>query len=149
MDDIPYHQVPDGTTVQTRLVERVRTLFLKNLTTFLPFGELNTLALKYEDYKLALTDELLQRVFGNAKLTQPLRDDLDDSIVSGYISGQDLADRFPDEETDGEYWIRSGTAGFSIDAADHFYMPERYTDPFDNETTLEFNQNYDLRGGPV
>ncbi|MDF0645957.1 MAG: SpvB/TcaC N-terminal domain-containing protein [Nitrospira sp.] len=142
--EIPYHQVADGTSIQKRLVERLRTLFFeRNLTTFLPLGELNSLALKYEDYKLALTDDLLDAVFG-ATLMQSARHDLDDPAVGGYISGQALSARFPNETTDGEYWIRSGTARFSNDAAEHFYLPERYVDPFGHVTTLLFDQTYDL-----
>ena len=35
--------------------------------------------------------------------------------------------------------MRSGIAGFATDAADHFYLPERYTDPFDQVTTLAYD----------
>ena len=61
--------------------------------------------------------------------------------VSGYLSGADLAGalRFPAAEPAGQYWIRSGIAGFAPDAAQHFYLPERYTDPFGNVTTLEYD----------
>ncbi|BFU96282.1 MAG: RHS repeat-associated core domain-containing protein [Nitrospira sp.] len=142
--DIPYQQVPDETSVQKRLVERVRTLFFdEGLMTFLPLGELNGLALKYEDYKLALTEDLLDAVYGD-KLTPPVRGDLADSASSGYMSGQSLSDRFPNETTDGEYWIRSGTAGFAGRAAAHFCLPERYADSFGKVTTLAFDQAYHL-----
>lgn len=95
------------------------------------------LAAQYEDYKLALTDALLDAVFKDAsghKLDLPTeggistRAKLDSPKVSGY---QRLAT--------GEYWIRSGIAGFSDKAAEHFYLPERYTDPFDNTTTLKYD----------
>ncbi len=144
VESLAYHELPDTAQVQKRLVEKVRTLFFKeDLSTFLPLGHLNTLALKYEDYKLALTDDLLNAVFGT-KLTQPVQNDLDNPIISGYMSGQPLRARFPNETTEEEYWIRSGIAGFANDAADHFYLPEKYKDPFDNETTIAFDQNYDL-----
>jgi hypothetical protein len=45
----------------------------------------------------------------------------------------------PPAELADQYWIRSGIAGFAPDAAQHFYLPERYTDPFDNTTTLEYD----------
>ncbi|MFO0699252.1 MAG: RHS repeat-associated core domain-containing protein [Nitrospira sp.] len=64
---------------------------------------------------------------------------LRDPFVSGYLSGNDLAQRFPDTDTTGQYWIRSGIAGFANDAAQHFYLPERYTDPFGNVTSLEYD----------
>ncbi|SLM48752.1 RHS repeat-associated core domain-containing protein [Nitrospira japonica] len=142
--EIPYHQVADGTSIQKRLIERLRTLFFEtDLATFLPLGGLNSLALKYEDYKLALTDDLLEAVFGT-KLAQLAWDGLKDVTMSGYISGQPLGARFPNEAIDGEYWVRSGTAAFSDDAAEHFYLPERYADPFGHVTTLLFDRTYDL-----
>ena len=61
---------------------------------------------------------------------------------AGYLSGADLVARFapiPAAELAGQYWIRSGIAGFAPDAAQHFYLPERYTDPFGNVTTLEYD----------
>lgn len=144
VEDIAYYELPDRTLSQKRLVEKVRTLFFdSDLTNSLPLGQLNTLALKYEDYKLALTDDLLDAVLGT-KLTQPVQADLDNPSISGYMSGKTLSARFPKETTDGEHWIRSGTAGFANDAADHFYLPEKFIDPFDNETTIAFDRGYDL-----
>lgn len=67
------------------------------------------------------------------------RDKLNNPTVSGYLSGPVLAGRFKDIDTTGQYWIRSGIAGFAPDAAHHFYLPERYTDPFGNVTTLEYD----------
>ena len=40
-----------------------------------------------------------------------------------------------------QWWMRSGVAGFADDAAEHFYLPERYTDPFGNTTTLSTTIN--------
>ena len=60
--------------------------------------------------------------------------------VSGYLSGAAAALLgSPGTDTDGQYWIRSGIAGFAPDAAQHFYLPEQYTDPFGNVTTLEYD----------
>ena len=61
------------------------------------------------------------------------------AAVSGYLSGATLAARFPGAGTDGQYWIRSGIAGFAPDAAQHFFMPERFTDSFGDVTTLEYD----------
>jgi hypothetical protein len=41
-------------------------------------------------------------------------------------------------------WAFSMHAGFAPDAATHFYRPERYTDVFNNVTTLEYDGRYDL-----
>lgn len=131
-EEIPYQQLPDRTTLQKRLVERVRMLyFAENLTDALPFGQLNRLALPYETYKIALTEDLLEAVLGDKLSTIPLANALDEG---GYH-------QFDTEP--GLWWIRSGIAGFQSDAAAHFYLPERYTDPFGAVTTLTFDQ-YDL-----
>ena len=57
---------------------------------------------------------------------------LNDPARSGYVR---LADR------PGEYWIRSGIAGFASDAHRHYFLPERYTDAFDATTTLTYDRH--------
>jgi len=142
--EISYHQLPNRNTPQKRLVEHARSLFFKDdgavLSNPLPLGRLGRLGLSYENYKLAMMEDLLGSVFG-AKLGADERGNLLNPLVSGYLSGTALATRFPGINTTGQYWIRSGIAGFEPDAAQHFYLPERYTDPFGNVTTLQ----YDLR----
>jgi len=142
VEEIGYHEFPNRTTPEKRLVEWVRMLYFSDdLQTSLPWGELNHLGLPYENYQLALTNELLDAVFKPEHLTPEVRTNLDNADLSGYLSGTTLAERFPDIDTSGQYWIRSGIAGFAPDAAEHFYLPERYTDPFGQTTTLV----YDLR----
>ncbi|MEI6706020.1 MAG: SpvB/TcaC N-terminal domain-containing protein [Methylococcales bacterium] len=154
--DIPYQQIPNRTNSEKRLVEHARTLFFaENLTDPLPFREHGRLGLTYEAYKLALTDSLLETIFQKNKLDEIIdnitnttaRNKLNDPASSGYLSGAKLTTRFasiPAAELTGQYWIRSGIAGFANDATQHFYLPERYTDPFDNVTTLEYDGKYDL-----
>jgi RHS repeat-associated protein len=138
--EIPYHVLPNGNIPQKRLVEWVRMLYFSaDLQNPLPWGELNHLGLPYETYKLALTDELLAEILTPDRLTLAVRQDLENADVSGYLSGATLAARFPDLDASGQYWIRSGIAGFAEDAAQHFYLPECYTDPFGNTTTLEYD----------
>lgn len=142
--EIPYHRLNDGTR-QKRLVEWARTLFFNDdLQTPLPLNQLNALGLPYETYKLALTAELLRAVFAEKLDDDEAQARLADAQTSGYLSGADLASRFSGVDTTGQYWIRSGVAGFAEGAAQHFYLPERYTDPFGNITTLEYDTNYDL-----
>ncbi len=145
--EIPYHQVPDG-SLQQRLVEHVRTIYLADDLTPLPVKKLGRLGLKYEDYKLALTDDLLTKVF-DAKLSDSLqgvtaKDRIADATTSGYMSGAALVARLAPLDTTGQYWIRSGIAGFPANADQHFYIPERYTDPFGNVTTVNFDPTYHL-----
>ena len=56
---------------------------------------------------------------------------------SGYLTGAELAVFGPN--TAGQYWMCSGVAGFNADAPKHFYLPECYTDPFGNLTTLTYD----------
>jgi RHS repeat-associated protein len=139
---IPYQQVPDG-TLQQRLIELVRTIYLDDNLSPLAVMKLGRLGLKYEDYKLALTTDLLTPIFGT-KLDQQIRgstvhDRLDNPQISGYLSGQALVDRFKPLPTAGEYWIQSGTVEYDPTA---FYLPKSYTNPFGNVTRINFDSTY-------
>jgi RHS repeat-associated protein len=125
--DLAYHEIPNRNDFQKRIVEQVRMLFFnQDLTNPLELGTLNSLGLPFETYTLALTEQLLTAVFGD-KLTS-VRGELDNAGKSGY-----------QKDGDGHYWIRSGIAGFSAEADQHFFLPERYTDPFGNTTTLDYD----------
>jgi RHS repeat-associated protein len=150
VDDLSYHELPDRAKPQKRLVEHTRTLFFNDdLSGHLPLGKLSRLGLPYEQYKLALTNDLITAIFGtklNNVITASIGkalDQLNSPKTSGYLSGSLLAKLFG-SPSPGEYWIRSGTAGFASDAPQHFYLPERYTDPFDNVTTLAYDDKYNL-----
>ncbi len=144
---LEYHEIPDGKTPQKRLVEHARTLYFADAPTEtsnflkkpLQLGEIGRLGLLYEQYKLALTDTLLTDIFAD-KLTPDIQGTMSDSKICGYLSSTD-----PDASrvgiATGQYWIRSGIAGFAPDADLHFYLPERYTDPFGNETQLTFDDD--------
>jgi YD repeat-containing protein len=94
--------------------------------------------LPYESYKLALSDDILSLVFKD-KLTLLVKTALSDKKTSGYLSGNELSTRFGGEAVPGQYWMCAGVAGFAPDAAQDFYLPERYTDPFGNVTTLDYD----------
>ncbi len=159
---LEYHEHADLTPPpkpQKRLVEHARALYFDDAsdsvapTVALAFGKHGPRGLKFEDYKLALTDTLLDAVFQRRDAAGALiedklalaiepgvsaRDLLADATRSGYVAGTQI-----EASLAGQYWMRSGTARFENDAALRFYLPERYIDPFGNETTLEFD-NYDL-----
>lgn len=156
VEPLAYHERASGGP-QKRLVEHVRTLYFDDAgdtappTDPLPFGQHGPRGLKYEDYKLALTDDLLDAVFQrhdahglDALLAHELepgataRSKLDEPrapgsayLKSGYILGTAI-----DASLAGQYWMRSGIAGFS---AASFFLPDRYFDPFDNVTTLQYD----------
>jgi RHS repeat-associated protein len=134
-----YHELPEGATKQKRIVEHVRILYFNNdLQTPLPFGIHNFLALLYETYKLALTATLLQATLGSKLSTLKINNaETHDALLHRILPAGGYHFK------DNAWWIRSGIAGFNSDAATHFYLPEKYTDPFGNETTLDFDA-YDL-----
>lgn len=140
MEEIPYHELPNRISPQKRCIEHSRILyFADDLENPLPWGSQGKLGLPYETYTLALTSALISEVFKPGQLTPEVLLDLNEAQKSGYLSGTPLQERFPDITTMGQYWIRSGIAGFQADAARHFYLPERYTDPFGNTTVLQFD----------
>jgi RHS repeat-associated protein len=157
VSEIPYHQFQAPVGATKRLVEHARTLFFaEDLVKPLELGDHGRLGLTYEAYKLALTDALLNAIFIDAatainKLDQVVDGDgvttarkkLNQANISGYLSGAELNTRFttipPNNDLAGQYWMRSGVAGFAPDAAAHYFLPEKYTDPFGNVTTLEYD----------
>jgi len=153
---LEYHEQPRPVLAgqpnpQKRLVDLTRTCYFDDAsdtaapTQALAFGKHGPRGLKYEDYSLALTTELLTPIFG-AKLQESIdgtsaQQKLDSVAASGYLSGAALAQRFAPIDTTGEYWMCSGVAGFESTAASHFFLPERYTDSFGNLTRVA----YDIR----
>jgi RHS repeat-associated protein len=159
VDAIAYHELPDTSTKQKRLVEHTRTLFFKDdpnaagsLEEPLELGRIGRLGLPYERYTLAMTGALLDAVFSDGqenKLDAPVEGNvtaralLADASRTGYLSGADLTGRFatiPAAALAGQYWIRTGVAGFEPDAAAHFYLPERFQDPFGKITTVKYDE---------
>jgi hypothetical protein len=62
--EISYEIAPDQSKTQKRLIEKVRILYRKNdLSGPSAVGELESLALPYESYKLALTANLARVTF--------------------------------------------------------------------------------------
>jgi RHS repeat-associated protein len=121
--EISYEVQPTPNVVQKRLVERDRILYLRNdLSDPLPLGELESLALPFEAYRLAFTPGLLERVYG---------DRINDKVLAeegGYI------------QQDGLWWIPSGRTLFD---PDHFYLPIQTIDPFGQTYTTTYD-TYDL-----
>ena len=142
-----YHLQPADDSARKRLVEHARTLWLAapadapRPSVPLPFGKHDARALKYEDYKLALTDSLLAAVFETR-----LQDEVDPAVTaadvladraqSGYVPGTAI-----DDTLAGQYWMCSGVAGFgsdvAYDARNAFWLPVEYRDAFDNLTTVD------------
>ncbi len=151
-----YHEQAQSVATR-RVVAHSRTLFFRDdprdtaryLQAPYPLGTIGPLGLVYEQYKLALTETSLTRVFTASQLAQQTMNggtvhaELRDPTRCGYVDGtlfygSGTTTAVLATATD-EYWMRSGVAGFASNAPQHFFLPERYTDAFGNPTTLTFD----------
>ncbi|MDH6584479.1 RHS repeat-associated protein [Streptomyces sp. SAI-133] len=115
-----------------RLIEHTRALYRRDdLSGPLPTGVLEPLGLPYESYRLAFSDGLLSELY---------RDRVSDGIMceGGYV------------RHDHGWWIPTGRVRYSppdLDEADfarqHFFLPQRFLDPFGATTTVAYDA-YDL-----
>ena len=148
--EIPYEDVHAtgvaGNAPHRRLIEHMRTLFRRNdLTGPLPLGELQSLALPYEQYRLAFTQGLAQQIY------------VDSGKLSANALNAVLADegKYVHSEGDTDWWIPSGRMFYSpvstdtaarelVYARQHFFLPHRYRDPFHtNAISTESFVTYD------
>jgi RHS repeat-associated protein len=164
-DEIEYEE-PLGNGKQRRLIERVRTYYRpddlggaqNDAMALLPLGELERLALPGESYKLAFTPGLLTNVFQRPRPGQQPENLLPvpASVLQADVPGGQVTDRggYVDLDGDDHWWVPSGRAFYSSDAGDdaaaelaqaaqHFFLPRRFRDPF-GVTTSVTNDAYDL-----
>ena len=123
---IDYEQDPTPMRIEKRLIEHVRTYYRRNnLSGSLPLGELQSLALPFESYKLAFTPGLVSEVYGLRATDAMLANE----------------GRYVYTEGDANRWIPSGQIFYSSNSDDtdaqeltyarqHFFLPHRYRDPF-------------------
>lgn len=143
--EIQYEQTADDLTRQKRLIEHVRTLYRKDdLTTLLPLGELEPLALPGESYQLAFTPELARKIYVDSGKLSQAELNLVLAKEGGYVH----------TGGDNGWWIPSGRMFYSPDSGDssaqelteaatHFFIPRRYQDPFGIDSFVEYDR-YDL-----
>ncbi|MCA9905042.1 MAG: toxin, partial [Anaerolineae bacterium] len=136
--EIAYHELPDRSKHQHRLIEHVRTYYRSNgLSQELPLEEMDTLGLPYETYQLAFTSDHATTIF-DSFATNMVRTE------GGYVQ----------IENDNNWWIPSGRIYYSPNVLDgpsdentyanaHFYLPQRYHDAFDAFTRVTYGE-YDL-----
>lgn len=162
-DQVPYEAPATGNPCR-RPIEWLRTLYRRdNLSGLLPLGDLQPLALPGESYKLAFTPGLLTQVFQRPRAAQPVEPLLLDPAAvldgqagnrGGYLRSQTMkADgRFPATDADDHWWIPSGQSFFTTNPLDdaatklaqarqHFFLPRRYRDPFDQDAFVDFDVN--------
>jgi RHS repeat-associated protein len=138
---IPYETTPTPGTVQRRLIEQRRTLFRDNgLNGPLALGVMQSMALPYENYKLAFTPGLVAQVFGGRATNAMLAND------GCYVHSQG----------DANWWVPSGRVFYIAAPAatpaqeltyarQHFFQPCRFRDPFHTaQVNTETFVQYDL-----
>lgn len=131
---ISFDQVP-GSGVVKRLIAHTRTYFrLDDLSTPAPLGTLESRAIPYERLTLAMTDGLVSAAYGS-KVNNSLLSDVG---------------RYVHSEGDQQWWVPAGKVFFSPDpdataaeelthARDHFFLPQRFRDPFHSPTASTEN----------
>jgi RHS repeat-associated protein len=161
--EVTYESEPTGSECR-RAIERQRTLYRRDdLTGLLPLGQLESLGLAGESYRLAVTPGLITHVFQRPQAGQSPEALLPDPTLvlggqggdqGGYVRSQDLKgdNRFPADDPDDHWWIPSGRSYFSASPNDdaatelgqavaHFFLARRYRDPFGYDTTIDFDTN--------
>ncbi len=100
--EIAYETQPDAQKANKRLIEWLRTLYRKNdLSAFSPLGEVNSMALPGESYKLALTPGLLDILHTKASRAE----------LTALLLGPEA--QYRDLDGKGEFWIPSGQIFYS------------------------------------
>ncbi|SOE87375.1 RHS repeat-associated core domain-containing protein [Burkholderia sp. YR290] len=136
---IKYEDAPDGSS-QKRALKHSRTLFLKDdLSGPLVLGQMQSLGLTYETYRLTFTPTLLAALYGTRVTPAFLTE-------GAYIRSDDFkaAGIFPLSDQSGERWRHAGRAQYPAAAANVFYMPDGFLDPFGNATSVAYYADYQL-----
>jgi RHS repeat-associated protein len=118
--------------VEKKAINVTRTLYAADATpaTALSLGTIESLAIPYQQYHLAITDDMLSHANwynGLITATSML------TTEGGYLREADIS-QFSSTSTT-RYWLPSGTATY--DTA-HFYTPTAYTDPWGQTTTVTY-----------
>ncbi|WP_438017764.1 SpvB/TcaC N-terminal domain-containing protein [Sorangium sp. So ce315] len=125
-DDLPYEGEPTGLAPQRRLIQRMQQVFYKDdLTGPSPLGEVESLALPYARYELALTPGLVSEIVqGSGQLSATAFDPAVLLSEGHYV------------QRDGGYWTASGHLIF--DPA-RFYLPVEAVDPFGAHSSVTYD----------
>jgi RHS repeat-associated protein len=138
-----------------RLIEHVRTVYRRDdLSGLLPPGQLETLALPGQVYKLAFTPGLLARVYKRKLGDAPEENLLPDAAAVLGGKGGDQGG-YVDADADGRWWIPSERLFYSTtadvgapattaaaelaEARQHFFNYRKFTDAFDRDTTADYD----------
>lgn len=137
---LPYHGDFTGNQPAKRVIEHVRTLYTNNTASSpLPLYKMQSGAIVHEKYKLAFTTQLVERIYGG-RVTQAMLED-GQYRRSGTLKSDGL---FPATDPDDNWWTPSGTAGYPANPAEHFFLAERFIDPFGHISRVFYDSKYHL-----
>ncbi|MFZ0594325.1 MAG: SpvB/TcaC N-terminal domain-containing protein, partial [Bryobacteraceae bacterium] len=158
-NEIQYEATATGRR-QRRLIKQSRTLYRSDdLQNALPLGTVESLALPFASYKLALTPGLLTTIYQRPHAGAPAENLLPDppgvlKAKGGYVltDDQKTLGLFPASDPGGEWWISSGQIFYSPGTSDtaalelttaqlHFFLGRRYQDAFGNSTTVTYDSH--------
>jgi RHS repeat-associated protein len=141
---ISYRSTPRPGRSEKRLVARARTLYRANdLEALLPDGIVQALALPGESFTLTLSGELLELLAEKAPPAE-----LAALLTTRHAGYRDL-------DGDGTFWSPSSRVYYAPEpqasareeltvALRHFFLPQRYRDPFGHDTVVSYDHPYDL-----
>ena len=132
------YQVAATNGVQKRLIEHVKTKYLKDDLNPLDFEFFDTIGLPFEGYQLAYAPDLVKDIYTKQDGTE-LR--ADNEFVSDFI---EVKGKY--SNIDGNLWIRSGITHFKVNAGeaisnvrDRFFSPLAFEDPFGAKTSVIYD----------
>lgn len=140
--EIEYHIAATNGT-QKRLIEHVKTKYLKDNLTPLEFGVFDTIGLPFEYYQLAYTPDLVTDIYSkNGAQLQA-----DGTDVSDFIKDKGNFSEFSHNGLlDGLLWIRSGITHYKENIGeaiahvkDRFFSPVAFEDPYGAMTSVNYD----------
>jgi RHS repeat-associated protein len=139
-----------------RLVEHARVLYRRDdLTGPLALGQIESMALPYEEYKLAFTPDLLASVFQRPHVSQPPESLLPDPDAVLATRGSDRGGYVALDSSG--WWVPSGRLFYDLnadvenpaatarhelaEAQGHFFLPRKHCDPFLHASTVDYSHD--------
>ena len=155
--EIAYEQTADHSQPQKRIIEHMRTRYRSNdLMRVLPQGEIESLALPGESYKLAFTPGLLAQVYRRILSNQSSEPLLPNPAEVFGGTGGDQGG-YVDLDGDSHWWIAAGQVFYDsnvdvvnpattaarerAEARQHFFVPRVFVDPFKQRTRVTYDRH--------